>query len=261
MSSQRTDMFAERVHVVFNDRELERITDFVIRGNADRVYYFKFQKGDVPDANLHFWKINHEVLRKQLPRAKIIDLDVDYTDYFQIIQELSKIIREERERNPKTQIFINLGPGSKVCTIASMDAANLWGAETYYVYSDDYDSNRPEGEPYHKGEMKSYRMPRFPITRPGKRMIKILKIIGEGGERGVLKKELIERLKQKGLLSVTVRPGGNEKAALYMALNNGVLRPLRENWNAVEVTPQRRNQRVRLTQVGEDMVRVFRYYE
>lgn len=257
-------MFEEKIHVVFNAKEHGRITEYVVRSKADRVYYFSHYSPEQSDKNESNQRHNLEVLRETLPSAEVIERRVNYTDYFAIIQAISKIVRDEREKNPNNQIFINLGTGSKITAIAGLDAAKLWAFRPYYVYSHDYD---PERNPVHAGEMQLFEIPQFKIDRPDPVLVKALKIIAELGKKnqGMYKKTFIETLDKRGLLVVNSQSkrGNNQtrrKSALYMAANHQFLDPLETNWHYIEVSDRRRNQKIFLTEKGREALKIFKFY-
>ncbi|MHA1734168.1 MAG: HFX_2341 family transcriptional regulator domain-containing protein [Promethearchaeota archaeon] len=258
-------MLEEKIHIVFNAQEFERITEFVIKSQAKRVYYFRFRSDYTEDRNPRNFKLNVEVLKQSIPNVEIVPKFVNYTDYFEVIQEVSKIIRDERKKTLKDNIprniYINLGTGSKISAIASMEASKLWNVTPYYVYSEEYNPNAKEGEAVHTGEMKMAHVPIFPAKKPTPEAIRVLKIIGKAGEAGIYKHALVDKLKEKGLLIVNAKDANNERPALYMALNNNYIKPLRDTWGCVEVEDRRRNQKITLTDRGREVLKIFKYYE
>ena len=121
-------MFSPQIHIVFNAREEQRITKPLIDNPPNKLYYFTaiVRSTNQKDVNLDFYDYNIKMLKDKIPLLEIISLQIDYTNFLEIIQELSKIIKLERENNPNSKIFINISSGSKMTSIASIEAAKLW---------------------------------------------------------------------------------------------------------------------------------------
>jgi hypothetical protein len=206
-----------------------------------------------------------------LPQLEIIRKEVDYTNYIQIIQKLSKIIKDEREEDPNTRIFINVASGSKITAIASIEASKLWDCDVYYVYSTKYD---PSGEgPVHKGEMKIKTPITFPIKKPDKKIIEILQFIqelikerykrkpsDESIRKFIYKKNLIEQLFDQKLITLINKNPEERKlqASKYMKARK-YLKPMDQELDFIDISDDKRNKKVYLTDQGKELLQIFKY--
>jgi hypothetical protein len=237
------------------------------------LYYFTaiIRETGQKDVNLSYFEENCKELEKNLPNLEIIHKELDYTKYIEIIQELSKIIEEEREENSKSEIYINVSSGSKITAIASVEAAKLWDCDTYYVYSTEYN---PSGEgPEHKGEMIIKTPITFPIKKPEEIYIRILKLIkkmiGERYEgkkydknrpKFIYKKDLISKLFETKLITLQKKNKNVRKlqASKYMK-SQKYLSPMKRELKYIEVSKDKRNKKVFLTELGQEILEIFKY--
>ena len=266
-------MFSPQIHIVFNSQEDERITKPIINNPPNKLYYFTafIRTTKQKDVNLDFYEKNIRLLKEKIPTLEIIQKKVDYTIYIEIIQELSKIIKSERENNPNAQIFINVSSGSKMTSIASVESSKLWNCEFYYIYSSQYDPYG--GGPLHKGEFYIIKPITFPIKKPEEIYIKTLKLIDELIEikykkkllekkrvKFVYLKKLIEDLESKGLLELNKEHEDprSRKSALYMKSRH-FLEPLINELKYIELSDDKRNKKVFLTNKGKDVLQIFKY--
>ena len=266
-------MFSPQIHIVFNCEEEERITNPIIDNPPNILYYFTaiVRKTKQKDINIDFFKKNVRFLKEKIPLLEIIQKEVDYTNYIEIIQELSKIIKIEKEENPNCNIFINVSTGSKMASIASIEASKLWNCETYYVFSSLYDPHG--GGPRHKGEFYIISPLTFPIKKPKEIYIETLKIVdnlikekylnkeySSKQEKFIYKKKLIEELKERGFVELESKhkDPSSRKSALYMK-SNKFLEPLISQMNYIKISDDKRNKKVSLTQVGKDILKIFKF--
>jgi len=266
-------MFSPQIHIAFNCEEEERITKPIIDNPPNKLYLFTafIKKTQQKDINMHFYERNIKTLKKKIPLLKIITKEVDYTDYIEIIQELSKIIKYEREENPNCKIFINVSTGSKMASIASTEASRLWDCQIYYVHSSKYE---PHGEgPRHKGDFFIFEPVTFPIEKPKEIYIRILKLIdnlikekyqdkiyNKKKEKFIYLKNLIYKLeaeKYVELVSKHEEPG-SFKSALYMKSRNS-LEPLVKELKYIKISDDKRNKKVFLTSIGIEILKIFKF--
>jgi len=266
-------MFSTQIHVVFNCREEERIFKPLIEHPPNKLYYFTahIRETDQKDEFLDYYERNVKLLKDKIPFLEIITKEIDYTDYIEVIQEISKIINFEREINPQCKIFINISSGSKMTSIASIEASKLWDCKIYYVYSSHYD---PYGEgPLHKGELLIKQPITFPIKKPKEIYIKFLKLFEDliknkynkkdveiKKEKFIYMKYLIDELKSKKFIELESKHNdpGKRKSALYMKANN-FLEPLIKDLEYIEISDDKRNKKVYLTEIGQDITKIFKF--
>ncbi|TFG01146.1 MAG: hypothetical protein EU541_00050 [Promethearchaeota archaeon] len=266
-------MLEKRVHIVFNSRENERITQPIISYSPNTLYYFiaYIEETGQNDENIDYFEENYSLLKQNLPQLDIIRKKVDYTDYIQIIQKISKIIKVEREKDPNTRIFINVGSGSKMTAIASIEASKLWDCDVYYVYSTKYD---PSGKgPEHKGEMIIKTPITFPIKKPDDQIIKILQFIqnlienrykgkqyDKSKRKFIYKKNLVEQLFEQGLISLIHKNKEERKlqASKYMK-SQKYLNPMEQELKFIEISKDKRNKKIYITDLGYEILEIFKY--
>ncbi|MBD3197834.1 MAG: hypothetical protein GF317_22475 [Candidatus Lokiarchaeota archaeon] len=266
-------MFSKQIHIVFNSNEESRITFPILEHSPNTLYYFTAVIRDTgqKDENLSFYEKNIHILRKKIPQLEIINREVDYTNYIEIIQEISKIIDEERKKNNNCKIYINISSGSKMTAVASIEASKLWNCEVYYVYSTLYD---PSGDgPQHKGDMIIKTPITFPIKKPDEIYIKILKFISQLIEKRyknkdynetlskfIYKKTLIQELYEAGYVRLETKNKDPRKlkSSKYMK-SNKYLKVLERELNYIDVSDDRRNKKIYINEIGKEILKIFKY--
>ncbi len=275
MNKDNTEKNSSLIHIVFNCREDHRITMPIINiPTTYKIYYFTayIKSTGQKDENMDYYHRNCEFLRNQIPKIQIIQKEIDYTDYIEIIQEISKIIKSERKQNPKCKIMINIGTGSNITALASTEATRLWNCELYYVYSTKYDPS--VNGPRHKGEMIIVFPPIFPIIKPNKILIKTLKVINdeiknkyigkesEFSRKFLYKKKLIEILIDKGFLKLKKNHKDlrSRQSSYYMKVNKRFLEPLANKLGYIKISDDKRNKKITITKKGKIILEIFRYW-
>ena len=266
-------MFSPQIHIAFNCEEEERITKPIIDNPPNKLYLFTafIKRTQQKDINMHFYERNIKTLKKEIPLLKIITKEIDYTEYIEIIQELSKIIKYEREENPNCKIFINVSTGSKMASIASTEASRLWDCQIYYVHSSKYE---PHGDgPRHKGEFFIFEPVTFPIEKPKEIYIRILKLIDnlisekyhdkiydKKKEKFIYLKNLIYKLEAEKYIELVSKheEPGSFKSALYMKSRN-FLEPLVKELRYIKISDEKRNKKVFLTSIGIEILKIFKF--
>jgi hypothetical protein len=266
MSQAKKDIFAEKVLIFFLADEDERLLVPVRRWNPDRIYIFIFENETI-DIN---YKEKYPLIEKG------IKIYCNFTEYYQVIQELSKIIKDEKERDKNVEIVMNCATGSKISAIATVDASRLWKIKTIYIYSKDYD---PKRSPKHKGEMTFFNPPIFPIRKPAWLHVEVLRTIAEiidlnqqSGAYGddleteadrdyVMKSRLQDTLQAKKLISGKSYEDSdrNKKSGEQMALKQQILDPLAKS-GYVKLEKEARSKKVFLTEEGQIVAKIFKFY-
>lgn len=203
-----------KIHIAFNSREDKRITQPIIKYRPNKLYYFValIKKTGQRDEHMNFYEKNVACIKVKNPSIDIIKQELDYTNYIEILQKLSLIIKTERELNPNCTILINIGTGSKITALASTEASRLWNCKILYVHSTKYDPLIEGAE--HKGKMITFEPHIFPLQKPAQKLIEVLKIVEiaikekyNGKEVKstplfIYKKDLIQILRDKGYLTL-----------------------------------------------------------
>ncbi len=262
-----------QVHIVFNCKEDYRITTPILNYAPYKLYYFTayIKSTNQKDENMEYFHQNIQFLKHKMPNIIIIQNEIDYTNYIEIIQEISKIVKNERKTNQKSKFMINIGTGSNITALASTEAARLWDCEVYYVYSTKYNP-LVEG-PRHKGEMITIFPPVFPIIKPPEILIKVLKILYKAIKdkysekitrfpiKFIYKKEFIEILIKKGFLKLQKKHSDlrSRQSSYYMKVNKRFINPLANQLGYIEISKDKKNKKIYLTEKGKNILKIFRY--
>jgi len=266
-------MTSNTIHIIFNSKETQRITEPILFYKPEKLYYFTayIKKTGQKDQNLKFFDENISFLRENIADLKITHQEVDYTDYIEVIQELSKIIKKERIEDSSCQIFINIGTGSKITAIASTEVSRLWDCNLIYTYTTKYDPF--DSGATHKGDLLLKNPQIFPIQKPDKKLIKVLKILQEAliqkyknketevSRNFIYKKNLLEILAEKGYLKLKKKHKNPRftQSSYYMKLDHNFLKPLATELNYIEISKDKRNKKIFLTEKGKVVLDIFKY--
>lgn len=261
------------VHVFFSASEEGRVTEIIEQLKADKVYVFLFERnGKIIDINVEQTENNLAALKKTFINLEIEKIGVDFTDYYGIIDKISNIIIKEigvinKNVGSELKIILNVGTGSKMSSIACMDAVRVWPEcflYGYYGYSENYDQRR---KIQHIGEQKYFRPPVLKFSGISTELIKTIKIIAEislsdnlDRTKGfVYNQELLDRLKVEKMIEET-KPSdvskGSESAEL-MALRNRYVKPLEEA-GYIDVEKKGRTKVISLTEEGNNLYKFYK---
>ncbi len=261
------------IHVFFSSPEKERIIEPIEEMKADKLYIFLFKRGnDIIDHNIEITRENAKILKTKFPALEVEEIGVSFTDYYQVIDELAKIIiKEVKIINDKADsnlmIKINVSTGAKMSAIACMDAIRVWPEcflSGYYAYSEDYDHTRAI---QHIGKQKIFIPPVMNFTKPKTELIKVIKIIYELSMKDeydrakgfVYNQELLERLKADNMIESINRNTNqkNNESSELMALKTKYIGPLVKA-GYVEVIMKGRAKIISLTEEG---MNIFHFYK
>ncbi|TXT67025.1 MAG: hypothetical protein BAJALOKI1v1_210027 [Promethearchaeota archaeon] len=267
-------LFEKQIHIIFNFKERLRVMGPLLQHQPHKLYYFTAIIKDPNQKEIHlsYFNQNCSELEQKLPNLEIFSKEIDYTDYFKIIQELSKIIKRERQENSNSKIFINISTGSHITTLASIEASKLWNCNIYYASSTEY---RPYDEEFdHNGEIRVQTPLIFPIQKPKEKYIRILQLIekmieerdiqkdyNSSDHKFVYKKELILKLFETSLLALQKNNKNTRKrlASQYMK-SQKYLQPMDKELKVIKISKEKRNKKIRLTDKGKNLLEIFRYH-
>jgi len=258
-----TMLGANRIHIAFQGKETDRISEPIIRYKGDKAYIFIFR-----DEKTEKFMEQHRWIKEKLAENNIdtITINTEIHDYNEVIQKISKIIKQERDINPKCEIFVNISVGTKITAIAAMDACRLWECTPYYVIPEEY---IPEGghasSSLSKGIKDIITPPQFDIVKPEKNLIQALKILATTKREYMYKKEFKKKLQEKKLLKIMKQYNDpkdpKKKSAEYMALNQQYIIPLKQKWKYIEESDDKRNKKISLTKLGREALEIFKYLD
>jgi hypothetical protein len=260
------------VHIMFNVNEHERIINPILTQGPDTVYYFHYE-GEIQDVHPEFLKKNLETIRQHLPSTEIIEIGVNYTDYYAIIGNFAEILSKEQKRHTK-RVTINLGTGSKMVAVAVMDAERLWGKrhniELIYQYTKDYNPKRTEGA--HLGALLSANLPKFAFEKPNDLLIKSLQILNflmkhdphQRMRQFVPLRDWLEAVVDKYKL-ITVTENETERKELqskYTRMKKKIVEPLESKWGLIfEERVGKKAYNIKFTDAGKNFIKVFEKYD
>ncbi|MHA1337555.1 MAG: HFX_2341 family transcriptional regulator domain-containing protein [Promethearchaeota archaeon] len=264
-----------KIHITFNSEEDKRIVLPILKQKPEKIYYFKayIEKTGQKDQHLDFLEKNVAWIKKELPNAEIVIQDIDYTNYIKVIQEISLIIKNERKKNPKCEILINMGCGSKITALASAEAARLWDCNVIYVFSTLYDPSHEGAR--HKGKFFIFEPPVFPALKPEAELIEVLKLLNECIERKynekdvvvpieqrfIYKKNFIQFLISKGKLPLKKKSEDPQKlkSSYYMTANKKFLNHLEKELQYITISDDKKNKKIYLTEKGRNVLEIFKF--
>lgn len=255
-----------KIHITYNAQEKKRITDPILSDEPNVLYYI-CHHGENEDVFLDYKKLNIETIKENLKNCKIIEKDVNFIDYYDIISNLANIISSEIVKSKDEEIFftINMGTGSKMVAIANIDANRLWdNIKLIYPYSLDYD---PSAESTHSGIMYSAEPPEFKFNKPTIELIKAMQILYwlmkhdkfDRERNFVLQRDWQEAIFNKYKIR-TVKKNENSRdrdTSEKMSLNRAIINPLTVKWKFIYREKQGRDYKIYFTDAGNKMVRVF----
>lgn len=229
-----------RVHIAGQGFEVRRIVEPALDMRADKVYLLT----DPPKGKL---KTYHDRVLKQLKSAGIETLvrHCAVWDPNAVVGEMGGIAEAERGNH----LYVNLGTGPKTCGIAATLAAMLWRIEAYYPRVDYEADVGLEGD-YPVKEVTF--IPTFKLDPPGGDVLALLELLGEKGARPTRKKEVVERLRERGFL----KPKTDTSAQSDQNVADRVLKRALE-WGFLDSEGEGRRRRLRLNPRGEAGRKMF----
>ncbi|UYP45970.1 hypothetical protein NEF87_002255 [Candidatus Lokiarchaeum ossiferum] len=259
-----------KVHITYNSKEFDRITDPIFKEQPDVIYYIH-HNGKKEDIFQEHLETNIQTITKRLPNTPIVQKGADYIDYYDIISLLAQIISTENLSHPEisTEFMINMGTGSKMVAIANMDAVRLWDNISFtYPYSLDYN---PEEKSTHKGAMLSAVPPKMEFRKPSLLLIQTMQLIlwlmendrYERKRKFVMQKDLQNLIFNKHKI-MKVTPNSNPRkqdSSEKIRLNSKVIAKLRDHWKFITRKKQGKSYRIYFTENGRKMARVFMNYD
>ncbi|MHA1377210.1 MAG: HFX_2341 family transcriptional regulator domain-containing protein [Candidatus Helarchaeota archaeon] len=254
---------AGRIHIAFQGKETDRISEPIIKYKADKAYIFIFK-----DEKTEKFMEQHNIIKQKLKNNNIdaVTVNSEIHSYNDVIQNISKIIKQEREKNPACEIFINISVGTKITAVAAMDACRLWRCSPYYVLPLEYlPENQDDDLSLSKGIKDIIYPPHFEMVKPETHLIEALKIIATSKKGFMYKKDFKKKLQEKKLLHILKKyddpKDPNKKSAEYMALNQQFIIPLMQKWKYIEQSDDKRNKKLTLTDLGREALQIFKYLD
>ena len=224
------------MHVIPIGYEFDRVVAPFQNGyKANRVYLLSSIEGVVaPTAVLEKHQFYVDKVRYELEELGIIVIQVptNLIDNLAIIQKISKIVSEEKQRG--NLVYINMSGAGRLTSVASTLVGMVHNVKVYYVNSTGYADEDPRmtshGYSIVEGTPNITFLANFQINMPNEIQQKALVKIYES--EGIKTIDLIEYLGSEGFEDYAVDYYGlsrNDKTALIMKLNRNIIDKLSDS--------------------------------
>lgn len=241
-------MEALRVHIAPVGYDFNRVTDPLIKGKADKVYFVLHESDRGQSKFLTHIKTE---LKKKLPSIETKEYYLDIWNLYNCIQKFREIITKEKGNN----IFINVSTGTKITAIAGMMTCMSFGATPYYVKfvhpSDSAIKTIKTEEVFDKEEL-----PVFEISKPKKIHLDILSLLSENKNK-MKKKYLIEALEKKGLIRVKDEKNNDLSIHSKHSQLRPILDSMENEWKFIRIESSGRRSYIFLTDQGQKALNFF----
>lgn len=236
-----------RIHIAPVGFEFLRVTEPLIRMQADKVYLITYQEDD--NATRFFAKIKKELSQKYR-HVKVEEVFIDIWDLYECIQKFREIILLEKGNH----VYINVSTGTKITAIAGMLSCMLWDAAPYYAPVR-YPSSKEIEMPTEQ-VLDPESLPVYGIRKPTNEEMLVLSLLNSAGGK-IRKSKLIEKLEDEEIIKIkdeTVRELSD--AAKHSQLR-AILDPMENKWKFVEVEASGRRSEVSMTKKGTTALKIF----
>lgn len=239
-----------RIHIAPVGFEFRRVTEPLIRLQADRVYLVTHSADD--SARKFFVQVKKE-LAQNYRHIKIDEVFVDIWDLYDCIEKFREIILSEKKEG--NHVYVNVSTGTKITAVAGMLSCMLWGAHPYYARVS-YPSAKWTDIPPTEHVEDSDMLPVYGIKKPKPEFILVLSLLKANGGR-MRKARLIEKLENTGI----IRLKDENRSAFTEAAKHSQLRvilaPLETEWKCIRVEASGRRSEVIMTEQGETALKIF----
>ena len=236
-----------RIHIVPIGFEFRRVTEPIIKMQADKAYLITFRKND--SASKFFSEIKRE-LNEKFRHIKIEEVFIDIWDLHACIEKFREIILSEK----RNHVYINVSTGTKITSIAGMLSCMLWGAIPYYA---------PVSYPHPKKVkiptehvLDSEILPVYDINKPKNEYMKILNLM-KTNEGKLRKSKMILELENMKILRTKDEEGNELTGPAKHSQLRALLDPMEKVWHYVKVESSGRRSEVILTEQGETALKIF----
>lgn len=229
-----------RVHIAGQGFEVRRIVQPALDMRADRLYLLT----DPPAGKVARY---HEAVLAALDAAGVetVVRHAPVWDPNAVVGEIGRIAEAERGNH----LYVNLGTGPKTCAIAATLAAMLWSMEAYYPRVDYSAKDLPLPDDYPVREVTF--VPTFHLDPPGSDVLALLELLDEKAGRAARKKDVVERLRDRGFLGRDRRSAQAEQNVADRVLKRAL------EWGFLDSEGEGRRRRLRLNARGEAGRKMF----
>ena len=219
--------------------EVQRIVGPALDMRADRLHLLT----DKPNEQLQPYL---DGTRAALTAAgvELVVHECEVWDPNAVVGTMGEIARAEVDNH----LYVNLGTGPKTCAIAATLAAMLWDFDAYYPRVDYTVTPALEGD--HPIKSVTF-VPTFHLEPPGGDVLAVLELLDERGGRPARKKDVVERLRERGFYG----PGERSKQAEQNLADRILKRAI--EWGFVDSKGEGRARRLSLNERGRAGRRMF----
>ena len=236
-----------RIHIAPVGFEFRRVTEPLIRMQADKVYLITYEEADA--ATKFFSQIKKE-LSQNYKHILVKEVFLNIWNLYECIEKFREIILNERGNH----VYINVSTGTKITAMAGMLSCMLWSAYPYYAPVS-YPIKQTKALPTEHVQDSDI-LPVYDIKKPKPEFMLILSLLQFRG--GVMRKsEIIEKLEEMKILRKTDETGRELKGPAKHSQLRALLDPMELEWNYVKVKASGRRSEVSITEQGETALKIF----
>jgi len=231
--------------------EILRVTEPLIRMQADKVYLVTYEKDD--NAAKFYSQIKKELYQKY-KHIRVVEVFVYLWDLRECIEKFREIILAEEGNH----VYINVSTGTKITSIAGMLSAMLWGAMPYYAPVH-YTSPKSTDLPTEQVSDSDF-LPVYEIRKPNKEEMLVLSLLKTTGTK-MRKSQLITKLEEAQIIRVKDENVRELTDTAKHSQLRAILDPMEKEWDFIKVESSGRRSEVSITEKGETALRFFGMYK
>lgn len=236
-----------RVHIAPVGYEFRRVTEPLIRMQADKVYLVTYESED--NATKFYIQIKKELAQKY-KHIKVEEVFIDIWNLYDCIEKFREIILNEKGNH----VYVNVSSGTKITAIAGMLSSMLWNATPYYAPVH-YPSSTRIDIPTEQ-VLDPDILPTYDIRKPGKAEMLILSLLKSAGGK-MRKSKLIAKLEDEKIIRIRDENVTDLTDAAKHSQLRAILDPMEKDWNFVVVESSGSRSEVSLTEQGDTALRIF----
>jgi CRISPR/Cas system-associated protein Csm6 len=239
-----------RIHIAPAGFEFRRVTEPLIRMQADKAYLVTYGTDD--SARKFFVQIKKE-LAQNYKHIKVEEVFVDIWNLYDCIEKFREIISEEKKKG--NHVYVNVSTGTKITSIAGMLSCMLWGAYPYYARVSYPFMKGTDIHPTEHVEEADL-LPVYDVKRPKPELLLALGILKANHGR-MRKARLIEKLEALGIIRLKDENRSVLTEAAKHSQLRAILNPLETEWKYIRIEASGRRSEVIITEQGETALRIF----
>lgn len=237
-----------RVHISPVGFEFKRVTEPLVRMNADKVYLISFGKED--RASSYLRQIREE-LYSNYRHIVVEENFINLWDLYECIERFRTIMLDEEGNH----VYVNVSTGTKITAIAGMLACMLWHGQPYYAkvsYPIDAQTKHETTEFVEEADV----LPVYDIRKPKSEYLLVLDLLLRNGGK-MHKSQMIHELENRGIIISEAKSAEEFSLAAKHGQLKGILNPMEKDWNYIKTISSGRRSEVYITDQGKSAVQIF----